>query len=199
MRNKFFNPFHFLALFFLFAVTIPGCKKEDNPGGGEDSPGNYYIKFKADGQQKTFEKDAVSLFNASDADTLFSTILGGGLEENNNKSNFFAILLGTSKPVVTGDTYVNFLPAPSGSVMAEALGFTYNDADKKSFADFGDGISYFLYGVHSDGHLQITELTTEYAKGTFSGLLFNVDTSIAPSSAERILITEGKFYLKRVQ
>lgn len=185
---------------FLFAISLfllPACKKDAPARNDEDIPGNYYIKFKADGEEKVFEKDAVSAFNVSDSDTLFSAILGAGMQQNNNASNFFAVLLGTADPVLPGQAFVNISPAPSGSIAAESLVLAYNDAAGKQFGEIGDAITFFLYGVHSESKIQVTELTNEHAKGTFSALLF--DSNASGSSAARIRITEGKFYLQRVQ
>ncbi|MES1222892.1 MAG: hypothetical protein ABUT20_45790 [Bacteroidota bacterium] len=183
---------------YLLLIVSTGCKKDTptNPT-DTDTPGNYYIKFKAGGVQKSYENDAVSLFNASSSDTLFSTIMGGGLTANTNTKDYFAILLGTRDPAVAGGRYVDFSPAPAGYTEAEAMVLTYVDANGKQFGEIGDAITYLLYEVHSESRVEITELTTDYAKGTFSGLLFDPNTS--GTSAARINVTEGKFYLKRAQ
>jgi hypothetical protein len=191
-----------LLSFSVFLLTISlfllaSCKKDDPARNDQDVPGNYYIQFKADGEQKVFEKDAVSAFNISDSDTLFSAVVGASLQQNNSTTNFFAVLLGAADPVVPGQSFVNISPAPSGSIEAESLVLAYNDAAGKQFGEIGDDITFFLYGVHSESKIQVTELTNEYAKGTFSGLLF--DSNASGSSAARVRITEGKFYLQRVQ
>ncbi len=170
----------------LFVTT--GCKKNDSP----DPVGKYYFKFKANGVSKDFRDGTLSNFNGTHHDNEYITSLGGSSSDTDPNINVFVIGLTTEGLNKTNTTYTNYHTTAPGFEKAILLLLTYTDDNGTNYsAAFDDELIEATYpdGV-ANNQLTITEATSTFIKGKFSGTLY------ATNFTKEMKITEGEFYLE---
>lgn len=182
-----------LAAFVFMLFTI-SCKKEKiDPVDEKEVQTSYYVKFKADGVQKVFKEDAISLIfsgEGSDKVMQYNAILNGNEIERDTTKNGLTIFMAHSNEIRTGETYVNFSSNKSSIEKAKLIWFIYKDEKGTDYYSFGDEISNF-YGINSDGQIRFSEIKPNYTKGAFSATVYN------DGYTKNKKITDGEFYLKR--
>lgn len=179
-------------LLVLFATS---CKKEKiGPAVDEkETQTSYYVKFKVDGVQKIFKKDAFSLiYNAENRDKVmqYDAILNGNAIELDTSKNGLTIFMVNSKEIKTGEAYVNFFNSKPNTETAKLIWIIYKDENGIDYMSMGDELST-LFNVNSDGQIKFSEINSKYTKGVFSATVYN---SIYTKSKK---ITDGEFYLER--
>ncbi|MFT3701404.1 MAG: hypothetical protein QM802_03500 [Agriterribacter sp.] len=176
-----------LAIAFILLGTT-GCKKKDNA----EPPGNYYMKFNANGVSKNF-KGGLSNFSQKNSDTDYGTALLASGSDTDPNIDIFAIGLTTEGANKTNITYTNYKTTASGFEKAKLLFLSYtDDQGTKYTAIFDDETigSVYAEGI-ANNQLIVTEATAAYTKGKFSGTLY------ADDYTKEMKITEGEFYLEQ--
>jgi len=194
---------HYLKSFVIvlsgFLLVATSCKKT-NDGNNNGAGDNYYIKFKANGEQKEYKSEAdITLLPKKDG--VYPCLLQGYKDFSMGARDEIGLFVFSNDAIVSGSFFHDPLKAvkTNGDTLTQ-LTFNYNDPAKVGYLSMGtlvyaNGTSGFPWVV-ADAQLTITELTATYAKGTFSGTTYK---SSDPTITEKQLITGGEFYLKRIQ
>ncbi len=167
---------------FLFACviafTFTSCKKSSS----SDNSGSYYMKAKVDGSAKSFNTTVTAL-KGNLGNGMYSLIISGfgsndqlSLSLWSDKDDFTAGKTFTSDAL--GGTTYNVLgyAAPLGSSDPTSIW--------ASVYDYGN--------VSKSFQCTITEATSAYVKGTFSGVIYQNNSSAVASKT----VAEGQFYAK---
>ena len=167
--------FKIIVLFTITLLTF-SCKKSSSSSSG------YYFKGSFDGSEKTFNTTVLASKNNLGNGTYSLTIVGATTAEESglvlwsDQDNFTA---GTTYPLsaLDGQTYNSLsYVSPLGSSAASSLwNTTY---------DYGNAPESFS--------CTITEATSTYVKGTFSGVLYMATDSAVVTKT----VTGGEFYAK---
>ena len=185
-------------------MAITGCKKSNdannnNPGSGTD----YFLKFKADGTQKEFKSEPLIQILKKNNDGLYSAVLQGYKDfvGQGTKDELGMIIL-SNDPVVQGSSYQDPEKCVdiSGDTLTKLI-MNFNDPTNNGYLSMGpladkNGVIILFPNVVADAKLLISELTSDYAKGTFSATVY---LSTDATLTTKVKITDGQFYLKRVQ
>lgn len=185
--------------------TAASCKK--NNGKDDDNGANpeYYISFKANGVQKKYINQALASLGRSSQDGLYNAVLQGYPETNVNSKSHIGIIIFNNSAVAANTTYQDPQKATNsnGSVVPKVL-INYLDDAGNGYLTLGpmvdkDGHINDIPGsenIVADAKVSVTKLTNTYVEGTFSGTTF---LSTDATFKTKIVITEGKFILKRLQ
>jgi len=161
------------CLMIFLAVS---CKKdeEDDP---KETGGNteYYIRFKADGTDHVIDDQPALLATFSSASSQYISNITGS---DGTKNTGFTIQLFDGTPI--RDTVYTGYENKGTYYNGALLSFSSNDS--KSYGS----------GYPSDAYVTVDTLTATYIKGTFSGTVREL------TGTGTLSITEGKFYVKRV-
>ncbi len=200
MKSKFSSCAFSFAAILLCSFAFIGCtKSNDNPSSGA---GAYYINFKADGVQKQYSSDA-EMAITYDADQKIYVCLMGAYKQfdpnmQDSSQESLSLLLFNNSTIVSGTTFQdpNKITQADGTQIGQ-LQITYYDDQKQGYATLGlftDSTGAFpgFPNVIADGKVTISELTSSYAKGTFSGTTY-WDKDLKTTH----VITDGQFYVKR--
>jgi hypothetical protein len=200
--RRFLKTIAIIAFSSMMAIT--GCKKtndanNNNPGSGTD----YFLKFKADGTQKEFKSSALIQLLKKNNDGLYSAVLEGYKDYagQGTKDELGMIIL-SDDPIVQGSSYQD--PQKCVNVNGDTLTkliMNFNDPSNNGYLSMGtladkNGVITLFPNVVADAKLTISELTSDYAKGTFSSTVY---LSTDATLTTKINITDGEFYLKRIQ
>ena len=165
---------------FLFIVAFTGflfsCKKSS-----ESTTSSYYVKANFDGTEKNFNTSATAM-KSKLADSVYNLTITGVTETEEG-----AITLWSKQDdFVTGKTYT--IEASNGSTNILSYVSPLGSSDAAS-----TWTSTYSYGtVEMSFSCTITETTSTYVKGTFSGVIFqNIESSIVSKN-----VTSGSFYAK---
>jgi hypothetical protein len=171
-KRYFIYPFYLLAAVFMF-TAISGCTKKKD----QDTGNPYYMRFKANGKQIEYRPGAQAAFIHQD--NLYSCVLSGFVTNSNLSVSLFDF-----SPITTNVTYTEKILTGASMVVFNTL-IGYQD---------DQGILY--NSVNSTAHpnanarVTISEITNGYVKGVF--------TAVVCKDQLTIKITDGEFYLKRV-
>ena len=169
-----------LFLIAALAIFFASCKKDNNNNGGG---GDYYVKAKFDGQLKEFSSSPATVVKSKLAEGMYAMIIGGV----STNEQFNIALWSDKDDFQAGKTFA--LEAPEVS--------SYNTlayvSPIGSAAPENMWTSIYQYGVVTETlSVTITEATSSYIKGTFSGIIYQNNES-TPNSKQ---ITEGVFSAK---
>lgn len=170
-----------IALIFLGAKQWDGSKNEA-PIQNETKA--YFLKAKVNGIWIEFN-DAEQL-NASFGpyiDNVYDGVLSASNtdEENYSVSNSMSIIIRQTGKIGVG----SYSGGKQFEYGFKGVTLAYMDASKSAM--------YMTDVTNPDSFLKINELTDTFIKGTFSGALIN------PVNREKILITDGEFFIKSAQ
>jgi hypothetical protein len=185
---------HFLSRLFLY-ILLPGimimaysCKK-DNDGTGSGT--GYYMRFKINGTQVAYKGQVEGTFDKATA-LQHNTSLAGLKEALAATKNNMTLLVATENETQTGIDYTSYTPGASGMQKAKLVNLVYIDENGKNYLSWMEEFAPTLPpGTETKATIKITEATTEYIKGNFSGVLYNV------TYTEKLNITDGEFYARR--
>ncbi|WP_297334943.1 hypothetical protein [Algoriphagus sp.] len=195
MRTKL--NYNFWQLLLLLPLLIFSCtersensneftdhESEIQPAGNAKYP--YYIRAKVDGELREFTNpDMLYIMVGSYIPGIFeASIIGGELnEEDNGSPEGFNIAIKDDQEIRVGS--YNFLEpfeSTGYGLRGASLGY-YTQSNSKTYVSDVD---------EEDPTFELTELTEKEAKGTFSGRVYDMITK------ESVLISEGEFYLERI-
>ncbi|SFC43576.1 hypothetical protein SAMN04487891_11123 [Flagellimonas taeanensis] len=163
----------FLSL-ILLSVLFKSCSKDD----GNTVSGEGFLRCRLNGELKEFN----NFVNANDPpqeETVHFVVVGGFEKENINKSPSFGIMLVSEENIIEG-TY-----SVAGESSPELDGqYCMQVYDGETHT----GTECFIGGRSSETYfiLNITSMDDWGVKGTFSGLLRDVDDNL-------LEVTEGEF------
>lgn len=177
----------FAAAFIISGSTA--CKKKDDL---VEPAGKYYMTFKVNGAAKEFRDGVLSNFNSASSDNEYITALLGGKNDGDPNHNIFAIGLTTKGQNKINVTYTNYKTSTAGSEKAVLVLFSYMDENGTNYsAAFDDDILSSSYpDAVANSQIIITEATSTYVKGKFSGAIYS------SGFTKRLDITDGEFYLE---
>jgi hypothetical protein len=201
--NKIFSISKTLLVIGLTSMMlITGCKKSNDADPGSGSGDDYYLKFKADGTQKEFKSQALIALQAK-KDNLYSAVLQGYKDfEGQGAKDELGMIVMSNHEIVQGSSFQDPQKSTDKDGMPiPKLIMNFNDPSNNGYLSMGtladeNGTVLLFPEVVADAKLTISELTSKYAKGTFSGTVY---LSTDANLKTKIKITEGEFYLKRIQ
>jgi|SRR5690242_3848902 hypothetical protein len=161
----------------LLALGITSCNKSSSSGSG-----NFYMKAQFDGSAKTFNSTVGAIkSNLGNGD--YTLIISGlGTKEQLSLS-----LWSDKDDFTAGKTFtLNALGGTTYNILAYVapLGSSDPMSQWTSIYDYGN--------VPESFQCTITEATSTYIKGTFSGPIYENNSSAVSSKT----VTEGEFYAK---
>ncbi|MBS1751357.1 MAG: hypothetical protein JST63_15765 [Bacteroidetes bacterium] len=163
-----------VLLFFL------ACSKNKDNTPGDNK---YYIRFKVDGKEKLFTGNAgggPKQQVASNGRFILSFTAAASANGINNEMLLLTVT--NTTPVNSAGSYRN---NPS-SIFFNAQ-IIYNDEKAKSWTSVWMNLNNNLV----DTHIEISEIDSEYAKGTFSSTLYDADNLTKSRK-----ISDGEFFVK---
>lgn len=185
------------------SIFFAGCKKSNDANNGNNgNAGDYYLKFKADGDQKEFKSEPlIQLLPLKDG--LYSAVLQGYADfvGQGTKDELGMIVL-SNDPIVQGSSFQDPQKCVNkdGDTLTKLI-TNFNDINNKGYLSMGtlvdkNGVNTLFPSVIADAKLNISELNSDFAKGTFSATVY---LSTDATLTQKVKITDGEFYLKRVQ
>jgi hypothetical protein len=163
---------------FVITFTFTSCKKSSP----SDSSGSYYMKAKVDGSAKSFNT-MVAALKGNLGGGYYSLIITGL-----SSSDQLSLTLWSDKDDFTpGKTFtIDAMGGTTFNILGYAAPLGSSDAMSQwtSVYDYGN--------VPESFQCTITEATTAYIKGTFSGVIYQNNSSAVASKT----VTEGTFYAK---
>ena len=167
-----------VILFACFALFLSSCKKDSSNNNGSD----YFIRTKFNGEQKEFKVNVVAVKGAL-ASNVFSLVING-----NNSNEQFNISLWSDKDDFQAGKTFSFEAPEVSSYNALAYTAPIGSADPQNM-----WVTSYMWGVVPETMtVTITEATSTYIKGTFSGTIYqDIETSVNSKA-----ITEGSFSAK---
>lgn len=181
-----------LCILFSFSMLITGSCTKDKPADEINSASDYYVRFKLDGNSILYTKTAEGNINVVDNDGHYDCSIAGLKDENVSNKGTMVILMVTTNPMTTGNTYTNFGTTSGGNVRTLLGAISRYDDAGTFFASWGDEFS--SSGVDSDTRINFTEITETYIKGNFSGTMYKEING----NAEKHLVSEGEFRVRRL-
>lgn len=187
------------AAVFLVLAVVPGCKKSGGSGGGNGagSNGSYYMKFKLNGVPVEYDSQPFAGFSYSKPDSLYTCVIAAYKDINAGLKNAVTITLFSNTAIAAGsyNDPTKATRAGNGEIVARNTIFYY-DSTATGFLTMGMFVdkngNIGLPGVVANAELTISEITSSYIKGTFSGTVYKSSTLTQTYS-----ISDGEFYLKR--
>ena len=182
------------------AVILPfffsNCKKSSGPGNGSGGSG-YYMKFKMGGSSVEYDSQAFAEIAHLTSNNLYSCVMAAYKDVNAGLKNAVTVTIFSASPIAANVGYNDPLKAQGSSGPVPETTIFWYDATGTGYLTAGslsDNTGNTpLAGVVANAKLTITELTSTYIKGTFSGTAYRSDFTTSEA------ITEGEFYLKRTQ
>jgi hypothetical protein len=180
----------FPAIPFLLMIlmAVSSCKKNDGDDGGS-SP-EFFLRFKANGVQNEYKANTEGSFNKASGSNYISVVGATKIQFEATKSNM-TIALTSIGIAVVNTTYTNYTSSTPGYVKGKLLQIAFYDENGKFYMSWGEEfLSLMPPGSVADSRVVITESTSAYIKGKFSGTLFT------EGFTNKMIITDGEFYLR---
>lgn len=201
MKNILFLRPAILLLAVAALSPFTGCKKGDKTGDPTGGGGNYQVSFKANGTQVKYSSEAAAVLSYTTADKLYSAIFEGFRDYTSTTEDHIAIILFDTKAITTG-VYQDPEKAAdaSGAKVPKVLINYFKDAANNyitmgTFVDENGNMPPGTGAAVADAKVTITKVTATTVEGSFSGTVF---LSSDASFATKIVLTDGKFSLKRI-
>jgi len=193
-KSSFHSILYFAAI---LSILFSNCKKSSSdPGNGNGS--GYYMRCKLSGASVEYTSQAFASISHLTSDNLYTCVMGAYKDVNAGAKNAFTVTIFSVNPIAANVGYNDPLKAQgsSGNTVPQTTIFWY-DATGAGYLTVGslsdNSGNTSISGVVANAHLTITELTSTYLKGTFSGTVYRSDLSTSE------VVTDGEFYLKRSQ
>jgi hypothetical protein len=187
-----------LFVMLAMALLAGACKKDngDSDDDGTPNDSDYFVEFKANGEQQKYTTNALSQIMAPGSDQLYSAVLQGyGDYPTNADKNLLSIIIWNTEPITT-TTYLNdnWVEKSDESQVPQVV-MNYLDANKNAYLSQKVLIAIPPFDkVVSDVKVNISVLDQDHISGTFSGTLYNVTDA---TFSTVVKITDGKFNLKK--
>jgi len=181
-----------------FLISCSGSSSEGKEQGNDDQESiksermkemegyPYYIRAKVYGELREFNNpDMLYIMVGSYVPGIFeASIIGGEVnEEDNGSKEGFNIAIKDEEEIRVGRyDFLEPFESTGYGLRGASLGYYTRSNDKAYVSDVDE----------EDPTFELTELTEKEAKGTFSGRVYDMITK------ESVMITEGEFYLERI-
>lgn len=183
------------AAIILLSLVFSSCKKSSSSGDPNSSSG-YYMRFKLNGAQVEYTSQAFAGLSQVKGDSIYTAVLVAYKDVNAGTKNAVTITVFTKGPLATGIGYNDPLKTrkANGDLLPQTVIFWYDSTatgylTAGTLSDASGNVP--LPGVVANAKLTITDLTSTYVKGTFSGTVYRSDFAKSAS------ITDGEFNLRR--
>lgn len=198
MDRSFHHRLSFIAL-LLMATALSECKKSGGTANtGNGNSGGYYMRFDLNGKAVDYESDPNATLSFLSGLALYNGALSAYSNIYNGAKDAVVITLFSTTAISAGVGYNDPLKALAGNgdpePQAEVFWFDSTGVSwitAGAFSDANGNVS--LPGVVANAKVTITDLTSTYVKGTFSGTVYRPDFAVSN------VISDGEFYLKRNQ
>ena len=192
------SSFHrLLYLAAILSIFFFNCKKSSSGPTNGNGGNGYYMKFKMGGSSVEYNSQPFAEIAHLTSNNLYTCVMAAYKDVNAGLKNAVTVTIFSTDPIATGVEYNDPLKTQGSSGPVPQNTIYWYDASGAGYLTAGllsDNTGNTpLPGVVANAKLTITELTSTYIKGTFSGTAYRSD--FATSEA----ITEGEFYLKRTQ
>ncbi|HEX5024471.1 MAG TPA: hypothetical protein VFV68_04330 [Agriterribacter sp.] len=184
-------------------VLMASCKKNElNVSTNDD----YYIRFAFNGVQTEYTSQPFAGITTTNG--METMIIGAykNFDVSSPLKEHISILIYNKTAIVPGGTYKDpvKVTAANGTLVPQVIITHYNSQETAFqtvgiFSDengvvTGSDLIPSLKNIRIDATVNVTELTADYAKGTFSGTSYQADSWI---NAVHQPITNGSFFVKR--
>ncbi|MCE7054151.1 hypothetical protein LZF95_05655 [Algoriphagus sp. AGSA1] len=193
MKKPIFTLFS-LATLLLLAVS---CSSDDDKPAQKET--EYYFRFKVNGEQVAYPYTPETQINLTggylfdEKNQLHVIQLSGTQSIYEPSRNQMVIYINSTSEFTTGLTYSNIESADVSLPFYLLMG--YFDADGKGFSAAMNVVSTPLW---ENVYLKFDEINESGIKGTFSGKLYQYDTSSGQNVLEgEVQITAGEFHVPR--
>jgi hypothetical protein len=169
-------------IFILFFMLIYSCKSKDDAEPDKmNNADEYYLSFRADGKEYRFTGSEIFPANFHNG---INT--GEGYNGNGYKTSIIATAADGRLPrmsilIYSSKSIKDTVYITNGNTTMVAL---------DCFMPADNAQKYKIFGSNGTSEARLISIGTEGVRGTFSGTLF--------SYSEKLLITQGEFYLPRV-
>lgn len=191
-----------LVVIALSGILMPfaGCKKGGGAAGDEPATPESYVRFKANGLERTYKSQALATFTGPESNALYGGIFQGYAGEIGASAEHLGIVIFSRVPVKAGVYQDPGKALTNTGTPVPQVMINYYDAGGSGYISAGllvqaDGqMPSYLNGVVADGKVTITALTATYVKGTFSSTAY---LGTDGTFSNKVAITDGEFYLRR--
>ncbi|WEK37061.1 MAG: hypothetical protein P0Y53_06065 [Candidatus Pseudobacter hemicellulosilyticus] len=195
---KVLRPLQQGAWLLAIALISFGCKKDKggDDDGDEPAADDYYVSFKANGNPVKYTSSASAQLGQLSGDQLYSATMQGYQNLVAPTQELMGLIL-WDKQALSTRTYANanLVKKGNGDELIQVV-VTYVDSNKDSYQSMRVTSTVPpLDKVVSDVQVTFTTLTASRVSGSFSGTLYKVTD---PTLTAKMVITEGKFNLKRL-
>lgn len=174
-----------LGWVLLLVISAACSTANDEDSDPTNNSGAFYMKAKVDGKLVEFiQQDLLYMDAGETLPGIFEAAIVGGEEEADQsglKEGITITIKDTSPIAVKTYDYLEPFTETGYGLKGAVLGYI-NSTELKLFVSDVD---------EEDPLVQITELTNTYAKGKFSGKIYDI------LSGSSKVIAEGEFYVKR--
>ena len=198
MKRIYYNRFICFLSIIAIGLFLSSCKKESVSNNNADD--HNYISFKSDGVEKEYASNSFATFSPADTSGIYMGFMGAYQNTVGSDQPQISLLLMSEAEYTAGQVFQDPLKTVThGGVKEPQVIITYLEfVDPNGFQSLGlfselVGQPGYLEHTVADAKATITEITASYVKGTFSATVFKSDDP----SLKRV-ITDGKFYLKRI-
>ena len=203
MRKSLFRLFYLFLLAGSCIVIDEGCTKGDHGNSPDNQGTDYYISFKVDGVQKKYTSQVAGSLGYSTQDKLYNGILQGYKDFSATEKSHIGIVIFDNVAITTGAYHDPQKANNVGGDNITKVMINYYDDTGNGYLSMGAMVDEDgnplpgINGIVADAEVVITDLTSTMIKGTFSGTTFS--STDGASFKDKVVITEGKFILKRLQ
>ncbi len=188
-------PIRFIAILICLALLGGACSKsDDGPDKEGETPGAYYIRYKANGvsHEYTDEKLVYAIFlRLKDTDAR-QCLIQGRMHENdqNRDAIFFAVT--DAVPLKAGTVYQlsERLEWPEyNQSVSRVFGSHYSTSGEKYYAQLYQ-LQSLPFEVKDEATAQFSQINDTTVKGTFSMRAYTTYPDL-----KEVMITDGEFYV----
>ncbi len=179
-------------LLLVICFVIAGSCKKNNEAGNPGSD-KYYIKFKADGEQKQLTYSAGSgPADQKPSNGIYTFTLVAGENVSSPGMNFIEVMLSSESIINSPGSFRD--PLKSGGIWPQVQ-VTYTDKSNEAYISMGlasdaAGEPGPFVNVVADAKASITSMDDGEVKGTFSASVYSGD-----DYSKKHVLTNGEFYL----
>ena len=188
MKRYFFS--RLLLCFLLPGIVVMtfSCKKDNDTG---DPGTGYYMRFKVNGTLVEHKGQVEGIFDKVTA-LQHNTSIAGLKETVVATKNNMTLLVATENETQTGLAYTSYTAGGPGTQKAKLVNLVYIDENGKNHLSWMEEFAPALPpGTETKATIKITEATTDFIKGSFSGVLYD------EGYTTKLNITDGEFYARR--
>lgn len=180
---------NYVASLFLIIIAFVSfsCEKKD------ERP-DYFYSFRVDGVEKSFKANQNSNIvfiddRQSNIRIAFWTMVTG----NDNLRNSLVLSLRTLERIELGLTYEMQVPIVVQTTTSPSISFVYFDENGKEWG--ATMLRSLNPGAQDNASIRITDFSAEGSRGSFEGVLVDMQDPRPLDQRRTIRITDGRFFL----